>query len=72
MDAFEWFFVVLMPLALPWAFSVHAKLARIAHASEAFGVLAGELMKHDERLDTHESVLVRHDERLCHLERQGA
>jgi|TARA_B100000085_G_scaffold68533_1_gene61273 hypothetical protein len=61
------FLAVVFSFALatiPWAFSIHAKVAIIAHSVETLPELFTELK---ERLDSHEDRLNKHEEEITSI-----
>ena len=52
---------------IPWAFSIHAKVAIIAHSVESLPQLFTELK---ERLDSHEHRLDKHEEEITSIKSQ--
>lgn len=51
----------IVAACIPWAFSIHAKVALIAHSVEALPELVRRL---EGKLDTHEDRLDRHEKEI--------
>lgn len=55
----------LAAACIPWAFSIHAKVALIAHSVEALPELVRRLQ---DKLDMHEDRLDRHEKEIAALQ----
>jgi len=67
MDIEVWMLAASVVVAVvPWAMSIHAKVAVIAHAVEALPQIVDELR---EALQEHESRLERHDAEIAALQK---